>query len=74
MNTATIPNGKIQTWLDGELALDVSDIRFRDAETFAVDAVLFQTFFGGSDRTWAATKDEWIEFDDIVISTHAISH
>lgn len=63
-------NGRITSWLDGDLGLD-SIIRFRDfgVTHFAVDKFLFSTFFGGSDSTWAPVKDEYIYFDDFLIST-----
>ncbi len=74
MNTPTQHDGVVQCWFDGELALDRNDIRFRDVDTFAIDSFYFSTFFGGSDSTWAATKDEYVYFDDFVIAEHPITH
>jgi hypothetical protein len=62
-------DGVVQGWFDGTLALDRRDVRFRDVETFAIDLFYFSTFFGGSDPTWAASKDERIDFDRFVIGT-----
>lgn len=61
-------DGIVQAWLDGELVLDVNDIRFRDVETFAIDGFYFSTFFGGSGDQWNTSKDEIAFFDDFVIS------
>jgi len=33
-------------------------------DSFAIDALYFSTFFGGSDKSWATRKDETITFDD----------
>jgi hypothetical protein len=74
MNTPGQKDGIVQAWWDGALALERSDIRFRDVSTFAIDAFYFSTFFGGSTADWAATKDEYTYFDDFVISTGPITH
>jgi len=57
------------------LALDAQGLRFRaSGATFGIDALYFSTFFGGSTADWAATKDEYVYFDDFVISTSPIGH
>ena len=58
----------MQAWLDGTQVLDVNNIRFRDAETFAIDGFYFSTFFGGSGDQWNTSKDEVAFFDDFRIS------
>jgi len=72
MNTPGQKNGIVQGWFDGVLALDRKNIRFRDVSTFAIDLFYFSTFFGGSDSTWAATKDEYVYFDDFIIATQPV--
>lgn len=74
MNTPGAKNGAIQAWLDGANVLDKGNIRFRDVDGLSIDKVYFSTFFGGADRSWATSKDEYIYFDDFVISTRAITH
>lgn len=69
MNTPGAPDGIIQAWLDGEMVLDVQDIRFRDTNAFQIDTMYFSTFFGGSSTIWEATKDEQVYLDDFVVST-----
>src|SRR5690606_27041684 len=39
MNTPGENDGIIQGWLDGELALDVRTLRFRDVDSFAIDGI-----------------------------------
>lgn len=72
MNSPTENNGVLQAWFDGTQALYVDDLRFWDVNSFAIDYFYVSTFFGGSDDTWAPTKDEYISFDDVVISTTRI--
>ena len=62
-------DGIVQGWFDGVLALDRRDVRFRDVDAFAIDIFAFSTFFGGSDPTWAPSKDERVSFDQFVIAT-----
>lgn len=71
MNTPGQSNGLVQCWFDGELSLDRRNMRFRYVDDFAIDTFFFSTFFGGS---WTSTKDEYIYFDDFVISTEPITH
>jgi len=74
MNTPREKDGIIQAWLNGIKVLDRENIRFRDVENLSIDTDYFSTFFGGGDTSWAATKDEFIYFDDFIISTRAITH
>lgn len=74
MNTPGEHDGLVEGWFDGVLALRREGIRFRDVDSFSIDALYFSTFFGGSDETWAATSDEYVYFDDFVISTQPIAH
>lgn len=61
-------DGIVQAWLDGEMVLDLQNIRFRDVTTFAIDGFYFSTFFGGSGDQWNTSKDELAFFDDFIIS------
>ncbi len=74
MNTPGENDGIIQSWFDGELALTVNTIRFRDVDTFGIDTFYFSTFFGGSNSSWSTSKDEYVSFDDFVISQDPITH
>ena len=72
MNNPRIHDGILQAWFDGQEAQYVDDLRFRDVDSFAIDQFYISTFFGGGDITWAPAKDEYILFDDIIISTARI--
>lgn len=73
MNTPGARDGIIQGWLDGELALDVRDVRFRTVSSFAIDGLYFSTFFGGSTADWAPSEDQTADFDDFIVSTGRIT-
>lgn len=65
-------NGVVRSWLDGELALNRTDIRFRYTDELQIDGLYFSTFFGGGDASWAPVKDETAMFDDFVINDQRI--
>ena len=78
MNTIASPgngdkNGRVQTWLDGELALDVDTLRLRDYDSVKVDKFYLSTFHGGSTASWAPTHDCFICYDNFTISTDSIA-
>jgi hypothetical protein len=73
MNTPGKLDGIVQTWLDGVPVLDRGGLRFRDTGAWGIDAFHMTTFFGGSEPSWAAQRDEVAYFDDFVISTERIS-
>jgi len=78
MNTVTTPgtgdkNGRVQTWLDGELALDVDTLRLRDYDSVKVDKFYLSTFHGGSSAEWAPTHDCFIRYDNFTVSTDSIA-
>jgi hypothetical protein len=69
MNNPKEHDGIVQAWVDGKLVLDMRNIRFRNVDSIKIDSFYFTTFFGGSDKTWATVKDEYIYFDNFIIST-----
>ena len=69
MNTEGLRNGVLEAWFDGSLALKHNNVRYRaKGANFAIDAFYFSTFFGGDGPEWAPSSDQYIYFDDIVIS------
>ena len=74
MNTPNEFDGEIEGWLNGQLVLRETGMRFRYTDSFAIDAFYFSTYFGGSGRRYAPVKDEYILFDNFIISTSPITH
>lgn len=69
MNTPGVADGRITSWLDGELALDTTVMLRAVGGNFGVDMFFFSTFYGGGDASWAPQKDEYIYFDNFIFST-----
>ena len=46
------PDGVLRGWVDGELAFEKTDIRFRDVERLKIESAWFDVYVGGS---WTAT-------------------
>lgn len=63
MNTPGMNNGTMRSWFDGELALNIRNLRFRDIDDFGIDALYFSTFFGGDDATWSPSVPMHAYFD-----------
>ncbi|GEM_PF-432848 len=68
MNTPGKHNGIVQTWIDEELVLNRSNMRFRDVDTLGIDQMSISTFFGGCDDSWAPSSNQYIWFDDFQLS------
>ena len=63
-------DGILQVWVDGDLALDRTDIRFRSGEAAPVDGFYFSSFWGSRPER-AAHLDAEAFFDQIAITTEA---
>lgn len=71
MNEPGKRNGKLYVWIrNGEraeekLLISRTDMEWRTVDSFGVDSVYFETFHGGSDKTWAPTRPCWAEFGEM---------
>ena len=72
MNTPGKKDGIIRSWLDGDKALEVTGLRFRDIPDIKIEKLEFETFFGGGDASWAPPRDEFSQFDNLVIAENYI--
>ena len=74
LNELNKNNGVLQAWVDGELLLDENSRIWRLGNaTFGIDGFYFSTFFGGNDPSWAPTTDQFVDFDDFVVSERPIA-
>lgn len=74
VNTPGYSDGILNIWLDGVPVLSRNNIRFRGnvRENVAlVDTFLRSTFYGGSDNSWAPSKNTAIEFGDFRVFSGA---
>ena len=67
MNDPGRSNGVVEAWLDGEPVLSMSDLEFRDDDSWGINVLYMATFFGGNDRRWKHDQDETIYLDDFVV-------
>jgi hypothetical protein len=73
MNEPGKKNGALSVWIrigDETSATERevvrrNDLEWRSVPTFGVDSIDFETFHGGSNKSWAPKKDSWAEFGAI---------
>jgi hypothetical protein len=69
MNSPGKKDGIIRSWLDGDLSLEATTLRFRDVPELKIDQLEFETFFGGGDASWASPRDQQAFFDGFALSS-----
>lgn len=74
LNDPAKSNGEIRVWIDGNLVINQSGLIFRKTLDLKIDGLLFSTFFGGADSTWATPKDQSVQFADFIISSDYIGY
>jgi hypothetical protein len=63
MNTPGEANGWIDVTYNGNSVANLTGIEFRAAgDTDEIDSLMFCTFFGGDNSSWAPTATMWIDF------------
>lgn len=74
VNTVGVDNGKLKVWLDDQLVLDLSDVRYltRLSDTTRVGGIYVSTFHGGNTADWAPTVTSYARFDGIVAATNRV--
>ncbi|MDR1284446.1 MAG: polysaccharide lyase [Opitutaceae bacterium] len=69
LNTPGEPDGILQVWVDGRLALDRHDMRWRLAgHAWQIDHFYFSTFHGGSGTAYQPQRDNHADFDDFSVT------
>lgn len=68
LNDAGASNGVIQVWYDGALVLSSNNLYFRSTNSLQIDGVVFQTFFGGGDTSWATPVTTYADFAAFAVS------
>jgi hypothetical protein len=62
LNTPGLADGYIDVNYNGVLVAHLTGITFRTDTTTRIDSLMFSSFFGGHDSTWAPTADQHIDF------------
>lgn len=68
VNTGNNTNGVLRVWIDGDLKLDRTNLRFM-TQSPSIDEFFFSTFYGGSTSEWSPSRDTFAQFDNIDVTT-----
>ncbi len=60
-------DGKVRVWVDGRLRLEKDQLEFRSTRALKIDGILFSTFFGGDDTSWATKKEVVADFANFAV-------
>jgi hypothetical protein len=63
-------NGVLRGWIDGKLAFEKNDIRFRDADSLKIEQIWMNVYHGGA--TAVPDQDIHLYLDNVVIAREAI--
>lgn len=69
MNTPGEHDGVLRGWVDGDLAFEKTDLRFRDTTDLKIQDFWFNAYYGGS---WSSPSDNEVRFGDLQLSTQPI--
>jgi hypothetical protein len=67
LNTVGRNDGHVRLFINNKEVVYAPNILFRHTDTLMIDGVLFSTFFGGHDITWATPKTVYADFKNIGI-------
>ncbi|KAF9976181.1 hypothetical protein BGZ73_009035 [Actinomortierella ambigua] len=62
---AGVANGKLVIYLNGNKVVDMNSVPYRSTGKVAFHGLMFSTFFGGSDESYATPTDQYIYFKNI---------
>ncbi|KAI8974253.1 hypothetical protein BD414DRAFT_424462 [Trametes punicea] len=68
LNDAGQTNGELELFVDGESVFTVEGLVFRDSDAGRIRGIQMQTFFGGSDSSWASPQDQSAYFSDFSVA------
>lgn len=68
LNTPRKRDGSIRVWVDGKQVLGEQELLFRTVDSLKIEGILFSTFFGGRDASWAPPHDTSVDFAAFAIA------
>lgn len=72
LNTPGTADGGVRVWLDGKPAFEQPGLLFRTVASLQIEGVLFSTFYGGGDASWAPRQDTYADFAAFATGPHRI--
>ncbi|CAL1703289.1 unnamed protein product [Somion occarium] len=61
-------NGELELFYEGQSVINVGGLVLRDKDVGRIRGIQMQTFFGGSDSSWASPKDQDVFFADFSVA------
>ncbi len=68
LNTPPRHDGSLRLWVDEKLVVEQGGLRFRDVGALRIDGLMFSTFFGGNDASWATPGTTSVYFANFAVS------
>ncbi|KAL1947186.1 hypothetical protein VTO73DRAFT_14147 [Trametes versicolor] len=68
LNDVGQENGELEIFVEGESIFTVKGLVFRDKDAGRIRGIQMQTFFGGSDSSWASPKKQSTYFSDFSVA------
>ena len=69
MNTPGEKDGILRGWVDGKLAMERTDLRFRDMADLKIEGFWMNLYYGGR---WSSPGDMDVYFDNMALSFNPI--
>jgi hypothetical protein len=69
MNTVGKADGVLRAWLDGRLAVHLTDYVYRTRPDVGVSHLAWSVFRGGQTPDWASPQTDTIDFDNVSVTT-----
>jgi hypothetical protein len=67
LNTPGQKDGIVRVWIDGQGVLENTTLVFRSVDSVRIEGILFSTFFGGNDGSWATPKTTHADFAAVAV-------
>lgn len=71
VNAPGAADGSVEVWVDGRSVVKAQGLILGATRGASVGGVLFSTFFGGSDASWATPRDQALDFKDFELTSAA---
>ena len=65
LNRVGAAEGILRVWHDGKQVIERRDIRYRTSAAVGIDGLMFSTFFGGQDASWASPADQSLQIRNV---------
>jgi hypothetical protein len=69
MNAVGKANGVLRAWIDGTKVLDIGNYVYRQRKDVRISHLNWSVFRGGGTLDWAGSRDSYIDFDRVRITT-----